>query len=188
MNIERLTQIAEWLEAGAPHRGGVAGFDMRYVTSTTDCGTVCCIAGAANAFFDAHLGMSVNAARRLGINRMQSLELFMPDGYTLEGKYSAAHAARCIRKLIATGEVDWHGTEHMPDVRATDQENPGLQTAPGLATEPRDDRVGTEDAAGRGPDAGSRVLQGLLDRCQRPERGEAGLDRDVEELDTAVEA
>lgn len=59
MNRDKLERLAEWLEAGAPH----ALFDMQYgyVSNTSDpdlfenlvpdsepeCGTVCCIAGAA---------------------------------------------------------------------------------------------------------------------------------------------
>ena len=75
MNVELLTKVAEWLEAGAPRVqapfGRVAGFNMEWVyldlypDSTTraqnhltdevrerimkgeDCGTTCCIAGYA---------------------------------------------------------------------------------------------------------------------------------------------
>lgn len=53
MNKERLEIIAEWLEAGAPHKNGVTGFNMAFGASKTEpaCGTACCIAGAAVYFF-----------------------------------------------------------------------------------------------------------------------------------------
>lgn len=56
MNVQRLTKIAEWLEAGAPHVGIVTGFDMQNfiregdAIGTNECGTSCCIAGAAVQF------------------------------------------------------------------------------------------------------------------------------------------
>jgi len=51
INVEALTEIAEWLEAGAPHRNGVHSFDMNEGISwkNTQCNTVCCIAGATLA-------------------------------------------------------------------------------------------------------------------------------------------
>jgi hypothetical protein len=51
MHIERLTELAEWLEAGAPHKNGVVAFDMNVGVAHNGCGTVCCIAGAAVQFF-----------------------------------------------------------------------------------------------------------------------------------------
>lgn len=78
MHVQRLTEIAEWLEAGAPRKGYATGFNMQYgikidqnlanpqltqnefgeypiaqaeaVLST--CGTTCCIAGAAVLFYN----------------------------------------------------------------------------------------------------------------------------------------
>lgn len=56
MHIERLTILALWLEAGAPHVGSVKGFDIEVGIKALgpdveSCGTVCCIAGAATQFF-----------------------------------------------------------------------------------------------------------------------------------------
>lgn len=123
MNVDKLTEIAEWLEAGAPERNGVVEFDMRHFIEPNVhrlCGTTCCIAGAALQFEAAEpyadtdevferLFMTVGEAARyvLDLTNKQAEWLF-------HGRLGAspAWAARCIRKLIATGKVDWAGTEH----------------------------------------------------------------------------
>jgi hypothetical protein len=117
MNIERLTTIVEWLEAGAPGRDGVAGFDMSEVSKETDCGTVCCICGAAVHWWgstpapeDYDGDVSMIGQFTLGLDFKNADALFAPPGFIDSGKYTTAHAARCIRKLIATGAVDWEGT------------------------------------------------------------------------------
>lgn len=120
MNIDKLIEIAEWLEAGAPHYKGVDGFDMQHFIQTEpSCGTTCCIAGAAVQFslekpvedaldLVSHKSeVEDMAADILGIDSLVSGDLFY-------GEFDAdpAWAARCIRNLIATGTVDWFGTEH----------------------------------------------------------------------------
>lgn len=52
MNIDRLTELAVWLEAGAPVSHGVTEFNMAgfIEAPTKGCGTACCIAGAAIQF------------------------------------------------------------------------------------------------------------------------------------------
>jgi len=118
MNIERLTVICEWLEAGAPHKDGVDGFDMRALVRYTPCGAVCCIAGAASQFFGGK-GESffIQAANLLELDCKTAERLFYAfNGSPEEGRIdpatiTPAWAARCIRKLIATGEVDWVGTQ-----------------------------------------------------------------------------
>ncbi len=117
MNIERLIEIAEWLEAGAPHKGNVHGFSMEsFERYDPKCGTVCCIAGAANQFFGARLANDpctgredLSAADLLGLDGEDRYVLFFPpEGWS---QITPAHAARVIRKLIATGEVDWKSTK-----------------------------------------------------------------------------
>lgn len=124
MNITRLTTIAEWLEAGAPHRDGVGGFDMRtFLNPLNDCGTTCCIAGAAIQFFGDQSAREVLSRGRfvaptataiLGLSEGSAKSLFF--GFAINGdiidlrEVTVAWAARCIRKLIATGVVDWEGT------------------------------------------------------------------------------
>lgn len=59
-NIPRLTRLAEWLEAGAMHETMTfdinTGITIKASTynrdEPTECGTSCCIAGAAVQFFD----------------------------------------------------------------------------------------------------------------------------------------
>lgn len=136
MNIDRLTTIAEWLEAGAPHRDGVDGFDMSgWINREAACGTTCCIAGAAVEFFQCglldHGDTYYSAGKRLlGLNGANAWNLFSPTSSAastwdiqkarafLSG-ITPAWAARCIRKLIATGAVDWEGTR---DSNATTNE------------------------------------------------------------------
>ncbi len=115
MNVERLTEIAEWLDQGAPERvveGGVIhGFDMdHFLDKAADCGTTCCIAGAAIAFNEGfHAASSWNAdssaQKILGLTNSQAMDLFF-DGYDS----TPQHAAVVIRHLIATGTVDWNAT------------------------------------------------------------------------------
>ena len=105
------------------------------------CGTSCCIAGAAVSFFSddaakSRLGnartsfcgpnydrielgwitVSEEAARLLGLPYGLASILFTPPNF--EGmNITPAWAARVVRKLVATGEVDWEGThdeEHRP--------------------------------------------------------------------------
>lgn len=97
-----------------------------------DCGAVCCIAGAAVQFYNKpvellerywdqksvlspmermHWGMVRDEATELlGLSADTAGELFFGSGagvsrYEIDAKW----AARVIRKLIATGEVDWAG-------------------------------------------------------------------------------
>ena len=114
MNVERLNIIAEWLEAGAPHKDGIDGFNMEDWHKEDECGTTCCIAGAAIQFFETDSDPNTplqTAARLIGLDSRDASELFYATDVDdpLEN-ISAAWAARCIRKLIATGEVDWEGT------------------------------------------------------------------------------
>jgi len=112
MNTERLAEIAEWLETGAPEKNGVA-FDMRRFKLATDCGTTCCIGGAAVQFFGNKYTpfSSSGAASMLVINDETAKDLFYPE----ESYYTSITpdlAARCIRKLITTEQVDWEGTRN----------------------------------------------------------------------------
>lgn len=119
MNIERLNIIAEWLEAGAPHKDGVDGFDMRdFINEYAECGTTCCIAGAAIQFFGGGDGgmPEDKATALLDLDCTTASNLFYGGIMTVDGQVdlediTPAWAARCIRKLIATGEVDWVGTQ-----------------------------------------------------------------------------
>jgi len=115
MNVERLTEIAEWLDRGAPERrvsGGVInGFDMEsFYDDHAACGTTCCIAGAAVAFHKGYSALDAwnvddIAQELLGLTREQAGELFFSGfGSTPQ------HAASVIRHLIATGTVDWNAT------------------------------------------------------------------------------
>lgn len=122
MNKRRLGAIARWLEAGAPEKKGVAGFDM---AEFGRCGTACCIAGTARQWWAPKderglhdtdivgaevLGMGEDADRLRLKDDSRADALFFPRVDVLN-RATPAWAARCIRKLIKTGEVDWQGTE-----------------------------------------------------------------------------
>lgn len=113
----------------------VTGFDMSRGVAIDDggCGTVCCIAGAVcqfegvtNAEVAGMLaagptqwreliwwGIAIQAQEILGLTSEQADSLFTPSGYNSdewEDAYrplTAALAARVIRHLIATGDVNW---------------------------------------------------------------------------------
>lgn len=115
----------------------VTGFDMSrgVAIDAEGCGTVCCIAGAAcqfegvtNAAAGIMLaddrtgyelgwwganGVAMQAQEILGLTSEQADSLFTPIGYNSdewEDDYrplTAALAARVIRHLIATGDVNW---------------------------------------------------------------------------------
>ncbi len=97
---------------------------------TLSCGTTCCIAGAAVQFFNdpenfvrtyanpsvylgerkvLSWGATVNEAQELlGLGYSKARELFIPaERAKLEQYNNPAWAARVVRGLIATGEVDW---------------------------------------------------------------------------------
>lgn len=116
MNVERINALADLIEA-QPH-SEEKGFHMNHVVH--GCGTPSCIAGWAeweNEGRPASLtfsgeGFLENAAKYLGIGeydydnkKLKATKLFYP-GKTYY--YSTpAHAAKVLRHLAATGEVDW---------------------------------------------------------------------------------
>lgn len=121
MNVERLTALAEWLEAGGKPNGVKATFRMStwFTPHAFDCGTACCIAGSAvlkfgtadecSKLYNGRLSPNwiPNAAKEvLGLDAVQATRLFVPSFLDL-GKIDAAWAARTIRHLIDTGKVDW---------------------------------------------------------------------------------
>ena len=120
MNKERLTEVALWLEAGAPERK----FNMnRFLnTDTTNgCGTECCIAGyavtkyAPEQVISAEMyGTADDLARDLlGLSNEDAGQLFYaksPLGYSYTGHWediSPYDAAIVVRNFIKTGQVDW---------------------------------------------------------------------------------
>lgn len=132
MNVELLTKVAEWLEAGAPHTvtplGDIAGFNMNWVQREIDedyrpefmteflntpyaCGTVCCIAGYAAGLNGDRIDTEdfvEYASHAFDLSRTEANRLCNPfyEVKDLE-KVSPAQAARVIRHLIKTGEVVW---------------------------------------------------------------------------------
>lgn len=131
MNLERLEIIAQWLEAGAPHKDGVEGFNMNYWNKERSCGSVCCIGGAVDQWFvepskrdnivacgraseieNIVRREESSAAEALGLDSHEAICLFFPTDLIDDLEYiSPAWAARCIRHLMETGEVDWLGTQ-----------------------------------------------------------------------------
>lgn len=134
--VQALTDIAEWLEAGASHvvidRTGrvIDRFDMNYGVEHNSCGTSCCIAGAlvqfqglgdvgdyGLGFFGDH-GVEKLANDFIGDDEKTLSKLFLPWTHfePVDGEVSceeavpfsdAAKAAKVVRHYLATGEVDW---------------------------------------------------------------------------------
>lgn len=138
MNIELLTKIAEWLEAGGKHEKKSFNMetgirfhitDLNLKDDINDCRTSCCLAGAAVQFGgetakvydndgsvdnykpEVNFGLVADEAQELlQLSEEQAEDLFTPNnrlGKSLSYYNDAAWAARTIRHLIATGEVDW---------------------------------------------------------------------------------
>lgn len=135
MNKKRLLILADWLDAGAPHKH--VEFNMgkwlllvNQYGLTTDyvayaCGSVCCIAGAAAQFFAPRELMSVAiedgclmypgrvygiAQRALDIDEEQARLLFAPitqDRRRCLRDITPQEAGKVIRRLVKTGKVDW---------------------------------------------------------------------------------
>lgn len=107
MNVERILHLADIIET-QPHTSAEAesGFSMQDYTHR--CGTPSCIAGWANSVFEAvDLNSGEVAAVILGLDFEQESSLFYPSGYSEASKHTPAQAARTLRHLAATGEVDW---------------------------------------------------------------------------------
>lgn len=127
MNIERLNQVIDWLEAGAPERI----FDMRCFTNVglmgeppeNWCGTSCCIGGyAVTAFvhktpqdyFEKTLDIAEEAQKALGLSRDTANALF----YVLDkggergfqsswDVITADQAAKAVRNVIEFDDPKW---------------------------------------------------------------------------------
>ncbi len=126
-----LIQVAEWLEAGAPHVDvngrKIDHFNMEsIVDQNNSCGTSCCIAGAVMQFNRLSLKGSEEdewwfmkgrdkVAKYLQISRYNADELFSPwnqgEGFTLSRDFqdysNPAVAAKVVRHFVDTGVVDW---------------------------------------------------------------------------------
>lgn len=120
----RLAVLADWLEAGgeSPH----IKFGMHTYLKLLDengnetpnkdeaCSSICCMAGAlAQTFGDpskvlwwSGIGISEYARKLVGLNREDCNALFVPEWVDLRA-VTPQQAARVVRHLIATGEIDW---------------------------------------------------------------------------------
>jgi hypothetical protein len=121
MNIELLTKIAEWLEQGGDEQAFGFGFNMRDYFHNDDpdaetdtepfCNSTCCIAGAAVALsrsLKVSGAYQTLGAQALGLDELTSMRLFHAPGSGQELRdISPQRAARVVRHLIATGNVDW---------------------------------------------------------------------------------
>lgn len=128
MNREALEEIRDWLRAGTPEKSGITGLDMRTFVSrdlTHDCGTTCCIAGAAIQFDRVRKGLPIcktgidlandssgytisdNARKILGISPEKAEILFFGDTLISLYDITPEWAANCIDHFLETGEVNW---------------------------------------------------------------------------------
>lgn len=127
----RLSEVAEWLEAGAPERAGCT-FNMENFGVATPCGTAVCIGGALIEFrrrFDFRLSdgpwsvylrpvrmMTVDDAAFLAGKLLEPMELaeyeelFFAHGWASQQPYEGITpviAGRVVRALITTNEITW---------------------------------------------------------------------------------
>lgn len=126
-----LGKVAEWLEAGAPHKAlpkglQVDSFNMSYSIEVSDCGTSCCIAGAVCQFealgvehrssggslgWTGENGVMELAGAFLGMELADQVRLFEPwnhfSHWANEDFNEPARGAAVIRYFLATGKVDW---------------------------------------------------------------------------------
>ncbi len=129
--VRYLTPVLAWLDQGAPHtdvgsREDV-GFNMNYFLTGSkpdvkgsDCGTVCCIAGAV-ALFNSELShlrgeYYDEVGYQIGLTDEQTRHLFMaiPPGIGIEempdewlNGITPEQAATTLRGFIETGVIDW---------------------------------------------------------------------------------
>jgi hypothetical protein len=111
VNLERLEIIAQWLEHPQPEQ---PQFDMqRWAERNIECGTTACIGGFADIMW--RPGPFQDTHDVLDITYDIAQELFFPSYNDAsvscwDVSKDRAWAARCVRKLMATGKVDWVGT------------------------------------------------------------------------------
>ena len=126
MNIERITQLRDFIAALPPERVAMNVF----VASVDDdpdteddlalcgagvaldnhtCKTVACIAGWATYLFDPKSPMPTftNARDALDLDHDQSDALFTPLFWEYPGRYTQADVVATLTRLIETGEVQW---------------------------------------------------------------------------------
>lgn len=131
MNKQRLSEMADWLEKGAPHKH--IEFNMscfmypklidqnKDATKDNICGTICCLAGCATQFYHPeafdyrtfldqieYFGLAKDA---LDLTYRQAKDLFYPRsrcgrGFNMQD-ITPFWAARTIRRLMKTGKVNW---------------------------------------------------------------------------------
>lgn len=106
VNVAEILRVADLVERSAT-------FDMAH--HFHQCGTPACIAGHVLISHGYSFGSTHMAAGILGLNDEQRTRLMLVIGDDLKrlgySQITNAHAAACLRKLAATGVVDWLGTK-----------------------------------------------------------------------------
>lgn len=127
VNVAEILRVADDVEKSAT-------FSMHVVVH--DCGSAGCIMGhvlSQRQRFNLITRLTdcdTTARRKLKISDAQARQLFYPreEGahYQFTGDpadhITSAHAAACLRKLAATGKVDWIGTKPLLDKAARGNE------------------------------------------------------------------
>lgn len=114
MNIERLTQVRDWLAAGGDEE--TVSFDMEaYIIHKKEedgwpsCATTCCIGG----YIELKWGKvgEIRPEYLVGLTTKQWYSLCFPSSNLSDGSSpydaTAEQAAKVVDHLIKTGEVDW---------------------------------------------------------------------------------
>jgi hypothetical protein len=133
MNVDNILKLAEVLESDAAaahfnmgewfHHDGDHALPLGVTVAEAiqDCGTVACIAGWAVVAFhsaeelrDVNFDLAAIAANDLGLSSYRAMEIFTPGSapHVVECDLPVYHAtpkqaAKLLRHLAATGEIDW---------------------------------------------------------------------------------
>jgi len=120
MNKERLSIIADWLEAGGDNKDGY-GFNMDQWLAEgsvdytgSKCGTAMCIGGAADTFFGEKDAESLGLGSAFDCETKANQLCNPINTATPWDKITPQAAATVVRHLITFGVVDWRLAEdHM---------------------------------------------------------------------------
>lgn len=117
MNIERILQLADFIEKLSPERFDISLWIKapdRFLTNQQlihDCGTCACIGGWAQMLFndpyEDSISHSQHAFELLGLTELQADKLFCPPNYSEPSLYPQDRVVRTLRRLAKTGEILW---------------------------------------------------------------------------------
>lgn len=117
MNVERILQLADFIEKLPPERFDITLWIYAprclasYEELIQDCGTCACIGGWTqilfNAPYESTLEYSHSAFELLGLTEPEAERLFCPPDFHDSSLYPQDRVVRTLRRLAETGEILW---------------------------------------------------------------------------------